>query len=110
RDFRREQMEGRHAGSRGARSGRLRRTERIGCSWTRCTLCREHSGRFMKPRKSEFLGLAEVGFVEATGLGAVGIPVPGATPFFAPGGQGTLGAGKGKRAWSWLTQPRIPGL
>ena len=112
RDFRREQVEGRHAGGGGEHSGsrRLRRTERIGWSWTRRTLCREHSGRFMKPRKSEFLGLAEVGFVQATGLGAVGIPVPGAMPLFAPSGQGTVGAGKGKRARSRLTQPSIPGL
>ena len=64
----------------------------------------------MKPWKSEFFGLAEVGFVDATRLGAVGIPVPGAMALFAPGGQGTLGAGKGKRTRSWLIEPRIPGF
>src|SRR5207247_11322509 len=70
RDFRREQVERRHAGGGGERSGsrRLRRTERIGYSWTRCTLCREHGSHFIKPRKSEFLSFAEIGFVEATGL------------------------------------------
>ena len=70
--------------------------ERIGWSWTRYTLCREQGGRLVKPWKSEFFGLAEVGFVDATRLGAVGIPVPGAMVLFAPGGQGTLGAGKAK--------------
>jgi hypothetical protein len=50
----------------------------------------------MKPHQREFLGLAEVGFVEATVLGTVGIPVPGAMTLFAASSQGALGAVKGK--------------
>src|SRR5438270_3244689 len=82
RDFRREQVEQWHAAGGGERSGSrsLKRTERIRWLRTRRTLCREHVDRFVKPRKSKFLGLAEVGFVEATGLGAVGRRVPGAMP------------------------------
>src|SRR5215471_7437060 len=64
----------------------------------------------MKPHKRELFGFSEVDFVEATASGTVGIPVPGAMPLLAPGGQGTLGTGKGKRAWTWLIEPGIPGL
>ena len=64
----------------------------------------------MKPHRGEFLGLAEVGFVELTVLGAIGVPVPGAVPLFAASGQGTLWTVKGKRACSWLIEPRIPGI
>jgi hypothetical protein len=59
----------------------------------------------MKPHRVEFLGLAEVGFVEVTVLGAVGIPVPGAMDLLTTSGQGALGAVKGKGAGSWLAKP-----
>ena len=64
----------------------------------------------MKPHRGEFLGLAEVGFVKVTVLGAIGIPVPGAMAVLTASGQGPLRAVKGKRACGWLTQPGIPGL
>jgi hypothetical protein len=64
----------------------------------------------MKPLKRELLGFSEVDFVEVTASGTVGIPVPGAMALFSPGGQGTLGTGKGKRARTWLIEPGIPGL
>jgi hypothetical protein len=40
----------------------------------------------MKPLKRDLLGFAEVGFVQPTVSGTVGIPVPGAMPLFTPGG------------------------
>ncbi len=64
----------------------------------------------MQPHQGEFLGLAQVGFVEVTVLGVVGIPVPGATPMLTTSGQGALGAVKGKRADIGLCESRIPGL
>jgi hypothetical protein len=64
----------------------------------------------MKPHQGEFLRLAEVGLVEVTILGAVGIPVPGAMDVLKTSSQGTMGAVKGKGAGSWLCEPRIPGL
>src|SRR5579864_2167122 len=64
----------------------------------------------MKPRQGEFLGLAEVGLVEVTILGAVGIPVPGAMAVLTTGGQGALEAVKGKRAGIRLAKPGMPGL
>src|SRR5438876_4132865 len=64
----------------------------------------------MKPHQGEFLGLAEVGLVEVTILGTVGIPVPGAMAVLTAGGQGALGTVKGKRAGIRLVEPGIPGL
>ncbi len=64
----------------------------------------------MQPYQGEFLGFAEVDFVEVAVLGAVSIPVPGAMPMLTASGQGALGAVKGKRADIGLCEPRIPGL
>jgi hypothetical protein len=64
----------------------------------------------MQPLQGEFLGLAEVGFVEVTIPGAVGIPVPGAMAVLTTGGQGALGTMKGKRARIRLAKPGMPGL
>jgi hypothetical protein len=64
----------------------------------------------MQPLEGEFFGLAEVDFVAVALSGAIGIPVPGATPVFTASGQGALGAVKGKRACGWLIKPGIPGF
>ena len=64
----------------------------------------------MKPLKRELFGFSQIDFVEVTASGTVGIPVPGAMPLFAPGGQATLGTGKSKRARTWLIEPDIPVL
>ena len=52
----------------------------------------------MQPRQGEFLGLAEVDFVEVALSGAIGIPVPGGIPMLTASGQSTLGTVKGKGA------------
>ncbi len=65
---------------------------------------------FLKPHQGELLGLAEVGLVEVTFPSAVGIPVPVAMAVLTTSGQGALEAVKGKRAGSWLCEPRVPGL
>ncbi len=45
----------------------------------------------MQPHQSEFLGFAEVDFVEVAFLGAIDIPVPGAMPMLTTSSQGALG-------------------
>jgi len=44
----------------------------------------------MQPYQGEFLGLAEVDFVEVALSGSIGIPVSRVTPMLTPNDQGAL--------------------